>query len=226
MTYVSNNDIIESDELLWGETMKYENETKRRIRETSLKFFHEKSYDKVTINEICKACDINKHTFYYYFKSKEELLTNYYEIPSNIKTCDINELINTDSYVEQLWLTNKNFIDFIDNSGAHVIKQIIIKNLTDDIGTFKFSDKKKELFSLQESIIKRAQDSSQIMNKTTPKILVITLWQMLHYILIIWSTKKGTFDFSDASRYIFEKLFEVAPEYIKIKSNYFSDIFE
>nr|WP_312577879.1 TetR/AcrR family transcriptional regulator [Sedimentibacter sp.] len=206
--------------------MKYENETKKRIRKTALEFFNKRSFDKVTINEICKACNINKHTFYYYFKSKDELLNNYYEIPSNIKTSDINELINTESYVEQLWLTNKNFIDFIENSGEHVIKQIIIKNLTDDIGTFKFSDKKKELFKLQESIIKKGQDNLQIMNKTEPRILVITYWQLMHYIVIIWSSKKGNFYFSDAARYVFERLFDVAPKYVKIKSNYFSDIFE
>jgi len=206
--------------------MKYENETKKRIRETALDFFQKRSFNKVTINEICKACDINKHTFYYYFKSKDELLTNYYEIPSGIKTCDINELINTESYVEQLWLTNKNFIDFIVSSGEHVIKQIIIKNLTDDIGTFRFSGKKKELIILQEGIIKKAQDNCQIMNKTTPRILVITFWQMMHYILGIWCNQRGNFDFSDTARYVFEEIFEVAPEYIKIKSNYFSDIFE
>jgi len=205
--------------------MKYENETKKRIRETALEFFHKRSFDKVTISEICKACNINKHTFYYYFKSKDELLADYYEIPSNITACDINELFNMDSYVEQLWLLHKNFIDFICNSGANVIKQIIVKNITDDLNTFTLTDKKRELFKLQESIIKKAQENSQIRNKTEPKILVITYWQLLHYILGIWCSRKGDFNYADAARYVFEKLFDVPPEYIKIKSDFFSKFF-
>ena len=48
--------------------MKQENETKKRIRSTALRLFEEKSFEEVTINEICKESGITKHTFYYYFK--------------------------------------------------------------------------------------------------------------------------------------------------------------
>ena len=68
---------------------KYENSTKRKIREVALKLIDEKGYENVTLKEICKISGINKHTFYYYFKSKDDLLNEYYKImkdydPKNI----------------------------------------------------------------------------------------------------------------------------------------------
>ena len=61
-------------------------DTKTRIKEIGLKLFQERGFENVTINEICEQSGVNKHTFYYYFKSKDELLKDYYELPYDIGT--------------------------------------------------------------------------------------------------------------------------------------------
>lgn len=49
-------------------------ERKHEILDIAEKLFYEKGYEKCTINDILKEVGIAKGTFYYYFKSKEEVL--------------------------------------------------------------------------------------------------------------------------------------------------------
>lgn len=54
--------------------VKEHNERKKQILDEASRLFAEKGYDKCTVNDILKAVDIAKGTFYHYFKSKEEVL--------------------------------------------------------------------------------------------------------------------------------------------------------
>lgn len=68
-------------------------ETRYKILNTSIELFKTKGYNNVTINEICKACNIVKGTFYYNYKSKDQLLLNYFfltnkDIDKKIETID------------------------------------------------------------------------------------------------------------------------------------------
>ncbi len=47
--------------------------TKRAIIEVAQKFFSQKSYHKVSMDELAKALNLKKPTIYYYFKGKKEL---------------------------------------------------------------------------------------------------------------------------------------------------------
>ncbi|MDF2473998.1 MAG: TetR family transcriptional regulator [Anaerocolumna sp.] len=61
----------------WGETMRITKEYDERrseILDAAERLFHKKGYDKCTVNDILKEVAIAKGTFYYYFKSKEEVM--------------------------------------------------------------------------------------------------------------------------------------------------------
>lgn len=197
--------------------MEYENSTKKRIREMALQLFNEKTFEKVTLNEICAASGVNKHTFYYYFKSKDELLKDYYEIPSKVTPYDLTTILTADSYVEQLWLLNKNFLDFVENSGVSIIKQLIIKNLKDDVGTFKISEEKREMLKVECEIIRKGQENGEFLNKADPEALVILLKQITHSMSVTWIFGNGNFDYRKAVRCMYENMFDVAPELRKVK---------
>lgn len=206
--------------------MEYENSTKKNIREVALKLFKEKSFENVTLKEICEASGINKHTFYYYFKSKDELLNKYYKIPYKLTSYDLATIMTADSYVEQLWLLNKNFVDFITDSGVSIIKQLIIKNLTNHhIGTFTVTEEFKELMKLQYDIIRKGQANGEILNKSEPEALVLLLRQTIHSTAATWSVKNGSFNYRDVTRFFFETILDVAPSYRKMSDYNIDDLF-
>ena len=122
-----------------------ENATKARIRETATRLFREKSFEVVTLNEICKASGVNKHTFYYYFKSKDELLERYYDLPWHLSASEVTNILNADSYVDQLWLIMQKFVDYTKRMGIQILRQVLIKNLNQDVGTFRPDNAMKEM---------------------------------------------------------------------------------
>lgn len=193
--------------------MERENNTKKRIRQTALELFNEKSFEGVTLNEICEKSGVNKHTFYYYFKSKDELLNHYYEIPNEIKTTDLSTILEAESYVEQFWLLVKNPVDFIEKSGVTIARQIIIKNVSENVGTFDMAEEKREILKIQVATIRKGQASGEFRNPADPKFLANLFHQMLIADAFMWCVRNGDYSFRDSLRYMYEMSFDVAPQY-------------
>lgn len=55
-------------------TVKKPDERRREIIKAARQLFHEKEYDKATMQELMKVLNIAKGTIYHYFSSKEDLL--------------------------------------------------------------------------------------------------------------------------------------------------------
>ena len=54
--------------------------TREKIINTAWKLFYEEGFGETTINDIIREADISKGTFYYYFRSKDDLLSTLSEI--------------------------------------------------------------------------------------------------------------------------------------------------
>ena len=54
--------------------------TREKIINTAWKLFYEEGFGETTINDILREADISKGTFYYYFRSKDDLLSTLSEI--------------------------------------------------------------------------------------------------------------------------------------------------
>ena len=178
-----------------------------------MQLFADKSFDEVTLNDICEKSGINKQTFYYYFKSKDNLLDSYYNISYQLKTDDLSNILTADSYVEQLWLINRPMIDFIENAGLGILRRIFITNMTKNIGTFGFSQEKRQLLRLQKQIIEKGQDCGQFHSDVDAGYLAFLFHQMIISSAIFWSMSDGDFAFRDHLRYSYEQIFNVDGQY-------------
>lgn len=54
--------------------------TREKIIKTAWKLFYEEGFSETTINDIIREADISKGTFYYYFRSKDDLLSTLSEV--------------------------------------------------------------------------------------------------------------------------------------------------
>lgn len=192
---------------------KNENATKRLIRKKAMNLFRETSFEAVTIGDICKASGVNKHTFYYYFKSKDELLEDYYRLPWHLSTAEVAEILASENSVDQLWYIFRKFITFISSIGLPILKQVLVKNLSEDLGTLRVSKDMKEFFVLERSILEKGQKSGQFRNQTDSRILLITLQQVFLSLSVRWTVFEGNFDLEKSIRLMFEQLLDVEESY-------------
>lgn len=205
--------------------MENENQTKKLIFQTALRLFREKSFQEVTVNEICKQSGITKHTFYYHFPSKDALLKRFYVIPSEITPADLSTILNAESYVEQLWLLSKSMVDFLVETDLDIIRQIFIKNITSDVGTFNVSEKHKQMLELQIGIIKKGQQSGQFLNTSDAQTLASVYRHSIVSNTIMRLMNKTCNHPTEAIRFLFEAIFNVAPEFRKLSDSHFEDFF-
>jgi len=71
-------------------------ERKNEILDASERLFHIKGYEKCTVNDIIKEVSIAKGTFYYYFKSKKEVMDLIVTRYIDIVISRVNEIIKKD----------------------------------------------------------------------------------------------------------------------------------
>lgn len=192
-------------------TQRPENETKRRIREAATRLFRERSFESVTLNEICEAGGVNRHTFYYHFKSKDELLDQYHDLPWDLSTAEVMDILSCESYVEQLWLITKKFVDFIDQLGITIVRQVLVQNMTKGAGTFRPHHRMHELSRLQIGILEKGQAAGQFRNRSDPLGLVVLLQQTVHSTCLMWVALDGCFDHAKHTRFLYETLLDVDP---------------
>ncbi len=149
---------------------KKDNQTRQKILTVALELIREKGYDSVTINDICAAAEVSKHTFYYYFESKDELLSEFRNIPRGLTAGTLSSILAAENNLEQYWLLLEPGMDFFMEVGPEIAKRILIANLAKDKGTF--DERANADVAAKIAIIKKAQDAGEILNASQPSMLV------------------------------------------------------
>lgn len=195
--------------------------TKDKILSTALTLIRKKSYDSVTIKDICEASGISKHTFYYYFKSKDEILNAFFILKREIKSEALQDILSAENNFEMYWHLLEPTIEFLSTSGVEILKQIFILNLSKNIGTFSnhFSEKTHNFIKIECSIIEKAQSFGEINNMSTPLELCKSNFDLNIGLCVIWCMKNGTFDLKDACRHSTEVFFDLKKELRKAKTS-------
>jgi AcrR family transcriptional regulator len=95
------------------------------IVSAAMELFNLKGYDKATINEIIRKAGIAKGTFYYYFKSKEEVLDAIVKgyISATIRTASEiaqNKIINAPEKIKRMITEYNNQINMNHDTHVHL----------------------------------------------------------------------------------------------------------
>jgi len=105
--------------------------TKRMIADSLKELSREKSFDKISVGEIAKHCNVNRQTFYYHFEDKYDLLKwIYYEDYYYPSLSDLS-FDNWDKCAEKLLALVKEDKAFSVNTIKHAGEEMIRVFLTD-----------------------------------------------------------------------------------------------
>lgn len=104
-------------------------ETKKRIFEKAMEIFEEKSFDQVTISDICQAAGVSTGAFYHYFDSKEQLLLEQYTKIDKTYGATINNLKGTNA-IERIYEYMDNYAISAEEDGLEVVTEVFRAFLT------------------------------------------------------------------------------------------------
>jgi len=78
-------------------------DTNINILNQGIKLFRERGYNLVSIDDICEAAGITKSTFYYHYKSKNDLIAQFFNDTHILVKEKLLDLLSYEQPLEQLY---------------------------------------------------------------------------------------------------------------------------
>jgi AcrR family transcriptional regulator len=169
----------------------------------AMELFRRHGYDNVTIQKICKASNVTRNAFYYYFDSKDGLLSSYFEnIPDFTETllADIQTFPND---WEKLWYIFEAHLKLMENEGLSICRALIKVNVD---GNGEFLTKYYVSETVTIPLLRSCQSSGLVRNMMEPRALIYLATRMIAGILLTWCCKSGQFDLIASSKEAFSVL--------------------
>lgn len=162
--------------------------TKQEIMKESFELLKEKGYDNVSIEEICKSCEINKTIFYTLIESKENILSFHYEQVFE----QLMDIVQTHKKnMELLWTILIFPIEKNMKLGPELYSKYIIRHFHGQTLTTLL---KEPVRMVGIEIIQKAQKRGEIKNQSDPSHLYDACRNLSGSYAIRWCINNGNFD--------------------------------
>lgn len=179
--------------------------TKEAILSTSIQLFNQYGFDQVTINQICREIGVTKTAFYYHFKSKDELISEFYSLDNLISNEDLLTVLSLSDHADQAMKAMEIYVKHIVRAGVEMTKElyrVYLRNQELPLDRGKSS----LLNSVIPSLIQRAKDVGQIKNPASAEDLVDSMCVIGNGVCLNWAISGGGFDVLEEARKRFEIL--------------------
>lgn len=153
---------------------------------------------KLTVDEMCEAAGIAKGTFYHYFSSKEDLLSEaLYAIPID----DLFSIIEKDikkcnSFIDAVTLYTKSYSEHILSSGFEICRAVLMEMLDPENTRFRSYD--RITVRLLYDIITTWQGNGAVTKEHSAKQICDMFMVAIRGYLLNWYASGGRYDLSDA----------------------------
>lgn len=178
--------------------------TKESILSAGIELFKKHGFDNVTINQICKEINVTKTAFYYYYKSKDELISDFFSTTNLISNEELLSVFSAPDYANQALKIMELYTKHIVRAGVEITKELYRINLRSD--SIPISLEKSALGDTIRKLISHAQEAGQIKNTTPAKELADSFCYLSNGVCLIWAMSNNNFDVFEESRKRFKTL--------------------
>lgn len=182
-------------------------QTKKKISDTAMKLFKEKSFQQVTVDEIIAKANSSKGAFYTHFKSKHDIFLEKFK---EIDDYYVNELIDIvekePSCKDKLTVFFRLQMDYIENHlGWDVVRTIYEVELNTERKSF-FLIPDRPLYTILIKIFKEGQKNGEFRTDIPPETMLSACLRIMRGILYDWSLKHASFSLVKEQELLFRMM--------------------
>ena len=176
---------------------------REKIIDASWELFHEKGFGETTINDIINKADISKGTFYYYFRSKDNLLDTLSEILDREYERLRNEEPEGMSAFDKLMWVNYEVHEFIQrNIDYRLFSYLYSAQIIKETGS-SLLDRNRYYFSYIEKIMEEGRKTGELTDDMSVNEMVKFFTMGERALITEWCMNNGSFDLGTYSRVLF-----------------------
>ena len=176
---------------------------REKIIDTSWELFHEKGFGETTINDIIHEAGISKGTFYYYFRSKDNLLDTLSEIlDREYERLSKNEPEGMNAFDKLMWL-NYEAHEFIKkNIDYRLMSYLYSAQIVKDTGS-SLLDRNRFYFNYLERIMEEGSRKGELTDSMSVGEMVKFFSIGERALITEWCMNNGGFDLGEYSKHLF-----------------------
>ena len=176
---------------------------RERIIDASWELFHEKGFGETTINDIINKADISKGTFYYYFRSKDDLLDTLPEIlDREFERLGNEEPEGMSSFDKLMWATNEVHEFIQKNIDYRLFAYLYSAQIIKETGS-RLLDRNRYYFSYIERLMEEGRRSGEFIDEISINEMVKFFGMGERALITEWCMNNGNFDLGIYSRKLF-----------------------
>lgn len=175
-------------------------DVKNRIVDSAWKLFHEKGYDNTTVDDIIKLSETSKGTYYYYFDSKDALLSTLSDILDH-KYEELEAEMDSEGNRFDLLMTLSSRVHAMmeESIDSELIASLYSSQLITKGKRFLL-DQNRTYYQLVKKLAEQGQQRGEIIKEVTPEEFSGIYSLCERAVVYEWCLDKASYSLAEYSR--------------------------
>ncbi len=185
--------------------------TKKKLITTSIDLFRKYGYEKVTIEQICKAADVTTGAFYHHLKNKAGvIIEGYSEFDAHLTEYAKINATNEGLCIDKIMQCVEVQSEYVNSFGYEAITEVYKTQLSEE--SEFFLNKDRAIIKIINDLVIKAQNNDEIIktikaDKLTSDIIIIA-----RGVIYNWCQNKGKVDLADTTKRLLKNYMSVFEE--------------
>lgn len=170
-------------------------QTRRNIYDAATALFLERGYDAVTIDDVCRAADVAKGTFFLHFPTKDALLAEY----GRLATEELQPMIDSQrgsavSVIRSIFRA----LSARAERQAELVRLTVRETMARPVAMAQSTAQGRTLGEMLIGVVRRGQAAGELRRGVVPEVAAAVLVGSYFAIVNAWAVEKPPFDLSEA----------------------------
>lgn len=170
-------------------------ETQKKLISAVIRLAHEKNYEIITVQDICRTAGVSTGSFYHQFGSKDELVKEAYRTIDWLLTEEFVSQYRDLPPIQALDCLLRRYLLYVKEEIGLIIAQYY-KVLLKELNVPRYDSQRPYCREIRR-ILTQAMEQHLILNQYDPEILTYAMMRLIRGLLFDWVIQGGSFDLLD-----------------------------
>ena len=179
---------------------------RREIIEKIVPLLEEKTFEELSVEDICRTADISVGSFYHYFEKKSDILVGLFSRIDRYMETEVFPLMKKRSEAENLRIFAEKWLGYIEDNGLEHSRLISSIQATDlDLG-----GNKRSTASVLEEHFRKGQANGSLSNPPGPQQAAAMFMIALRGLALDWTRRNASYSLTETGRVYIDYMLKAA----------------